>query len=142
MWVFCLCRRCEEEIYGSHDITYEEHAFYTTQINESDVSFVYSCDFLLGWSRSTQETDNPLTVSKIFEIKKFEIGLCVQGFDLVNITNCFAFGMLQMLPCTEDVLRDHIPQTVVAINHYLEHRPSPDDQSKGPIYFTNYSMVI
>jgi hypothetical protein len=77
LWVFCLCRRCDEEVYGRHDITSEEHAFYTKQITESDVSFVYSCDFQNGRSRSTTEKDNPSTVSKIFEIKKFEIVLCV-----------------------------------------------------------------
>ena len=31
---------------------------------------------------------------------------CTQGFHIVNITHCFAFGMPQKLPCTEDVLRD------------------------------------
>jgi hypothetical protein len=91
IWFILFC--------NGNDITYEEHAFYTKQINESDVSFVYSCDFQHGRSRSTKEKDNPSTVSKIFEIKKFEIGLCVLDVHVCRDLISWTSPIVSLLVC-------------------------------------------
>ncbi|KAL3571336.1 hypothetical protein D5086_025240 [Populus alba] len=53
LFIYIDKKRCYEEIYGRHDITYEEHALYTKQINESDSP---SCSYI---PRSCQENIKP-----------------------------------------------------------------------------------